>query len=74
LEAEDVSQQFGVPGIVREGVVVPQSNQPLPEGMHVEILLEPGELPAALRTEIDAWDKASDESWKWIEALESDEA
>ncbi len=30
-----VSQQFGIPGIVRNGVVVPQSGEPLPEGMHV---------------------------------------
>ena len=68
-----MSQQIGIPGIVRNGVVVPQSSQPLPEGIHVEIRLEPGEIPAALKSEIEAWDKASDESWKWIEALESDE-
>ena len=71
---QNMNQRLGVPGIVREGVVVPQSNQPLPEGMHVEILLAPAELPTALRTEIDAWEKASDESWKWIQTLESDEA
>jgi hypothetical protein len=68
-----VSQQFGIPGIVRNGVVVPQSGVPLPEGMHVEIRLEPGELPSALRSEIEAWDLASDESWKWIDRLESQE-
>ena len=67
-----MSQQIGIPGIVRNGVVVPQSKQPLPEGIHVEIRLEPGEIPAALRMEIEAWDNASDESWKWIETLESD--
>ena len=68
-----MSRQIGIPGIVRNGVVVPQSNHPLPEGSHVEIRLEPGEIPTAPKTEIEAWDKASDESWKWIEALESDE-
>ena len=68
-----MSQQIGIPGIVRNGVIVPQSKQPLPEGSHVEIRLEPGEMPSGLTREIEAWDKASDESWKWIEALEADE-
>ena len=68
-----MSQQFGIPGIVRNGVVVPQSGEPLPEGMHVEIRLEPGELPATLRAEIEAWEVASDESWKWIDDMESQE-
>ena len=72
LEVKYMNQQIGITGIVRNGVVVPQSKQPLPEGTHVEIRLEPGEIPAALRLEIEAWDNASDESWKWIEALESD--
>ncbi len=68
-----MSQQFGIPGIVRNGVVVPQSGVALPEGMHVEIRLEPGELPQAVRSEIEAWDAASDESWKWIDQLESNQ-
>ena len=68
-----MSQQLGIPGIVRNGVIVPQSGVTLPEGMHVEIRLEPGELPLALRSEIEAWDLASDESWKWIDRLESQE-
>ena len=73
LEVFKVNQQVGIPGIVRNGVVVPQSNQPLPEGTHVEIRMEPGDVPAVLKAEIDAWDKASDESWKWIESLEANE-
>ncbi len=68
-----MSQQIGIPGIVKNGVVVPQSNVPLPEGSHVEIRLQPGDMPLALKTEIEAWDKASDESWNWIEKLEMDE-
>ena len=67
-----MSQQIGIPGIVRNGVVVPQSSHPLPEGSHVEIRLEAGEMSSSLRSEIEAWDKASDESWNWIESLESD--
>jgi hypothetical protein len=46
---------------------VPQSNELLPEGTHVEIRMEPGDVPAGLKSEIEAWDKASDESWKWIQ-------
>ena len=68
-----MSQQFGIPGIVRNGVVVPQSVEPLPEGVHVEIRLEPGNLPVTLRAEIESWEAASDESWKWIDDLESRE-
>lgn len=68
-----MSQQSGIPGIVRNGVVIPQSKEPLPEGMHVEIRLAPGEVPSAIRAEIEAWEAASDESWKWIDDLESQE-
>jgi hypothetical protein len=39
LGGKSVSQQIGIPGIVRNGVVVPQSNHPLAEGSHVEIRL-----------------------------------
>ena len=73
LEVVGVNQQIGIPGIVRNGVVVPQSNQPLPEGTHVEIRVEPGDVPAGLMSEIEAWDSASDESWKWIDLLEASE-
>jgi hypothetical protein len=45
----------------------------LPEGLHVEIRLEPGELPAALPAEMEAWEVASDEAWKSIDELESPE-
>jgi hypothetical protein len=73
LKVFSVNQQVGIPGIVRNGVVVPQSSQPLPEGTHVEIRVEPGDVPAGLMSEIQAWDKASDESWKWIDSLEANE-
>jgi hypothetical protein len=43
----------------------------LPEGTHVEIRIEPGDVPEGLKTEIAAWDKASDESWKWMKSLEA---
>lgn len=46
-------------GVVRDGVVVPDGGARLPEGAQVDILLP--ELPAELRKEIDAWERASDE-------------
>ena len=67
-----MSFEIGIPGIVRDGVVVPQSDHRIPEGTHVEIRLDPGKIPSALRAEIEAWDKASDEAWAWIEAMESE--
>ncbi len=67
-----MSSELGIPGIVRNGVVVPQTNHLIPEGTHVEIRLDPGEIPVALKAEIEAWDKASDETWAWIEATESE--
>ena len=73
LEVLKMNQQIGIPGIVRDAVVVPQSNERLPEVTHVEIRLEPGDVPAGLKSEIETWDKASDESWKWIESLEATE-
>ncbi len=59
-----------VPGIVRNGVVVPQSETALREGSHVEIVLEPTDIPAELLAEISQWDKASDEAWAMIDQWE----
>lgn len=68
-----MSQNIGIPGIVRNGVVVPQTDRPLPEGSHVEIRLEPTEVPESLLDEIASWDVASDESWERIDAMEAEE-
>ena len=62
-----------VPGIVRNGVVVPQSNTILREGTHVEIVIEPSSVPPELLKEIAAWDKASDESWAMIDQWERED-
>ncbi len=60
-------------GIVKNGVVVPQVNQPLEEGMHVEIVIEPEAMSAELKQELQAWDQASDEAWAMIEKWEAEE-
>jgi len=68
-----VSQHTGIPGIVRNGVVIPQTNQALPEGAHVEIRLEPADMPQTLLSEIQSWEVASDESWSLIDELEAEQ-
>lgn len=62
-----------IPGIVKNGVVVPQSREPLAEGTHVEIVVEPAGIPEELRAEMQAWDNASDEAWAMIEKWEAEE-
>ena len=46
-------------GIVKNGVVVPQNDTPLPDGARTEVL--------------DQWDKASDEAWAMIDQWEVEE-
>jgi hypothetical protein len=59
-----------IPGIVRDGVVVPQNDTPLPDGARVGILLEPAELTPQLQAELEQWDAASDEAWRMIDEWE----
>ncbi len=68
-----MSQHTGIPGIVRNGVVVPQTNQALPEGAHVEIRIESADMPQSLLSEIQSWDVASEESWRLIDELEAEQ-
>lgn len=49
-----MNQKMSIPGLVRDGVVVPQSNERLTVGTHVEIRLEPGDVPTGLKSEIEA--------------------
>jgi hypothetical protein len=34
-----------IPGIVKNGMVVPQNDTPLPEGAHVDILIHSADMP-----------------------------
>ncbi len=56
-------------GIVKAGVVVPQS--PLPEGARVQILLEEAgpDVPLELEEELAAWQQASAEALVMVERL-----
>ena len=62
-----------IPGIVKNGVVVPQTNKQLAEGTHVEIVVDPQSVPPELQAELDAWDRASDEAWAMIDKWEAGE-
>ena len=62
-----------IPGIVRNGVVVPQLNSELPDAAHVNIVLQPAEMPQELKEELGAWQRAGNEAWQMIDKWENDE-
>ena len=66
------AERLVIPGIVKNGLVVPQSDTPLPDGAHVDILLGPTDMPPALQAEFEQWDKASDEAWAMIDEWEAE--
>ncbi len=61
------TERWTIPGIIKDGVVVPQSNTPLPNGIYVDILIRPVDMTPELKSELDQWDKASDEAWTLID-------
>jgi hypothetical protein len=58
-----------IPGVVRNGVVVPESQ--LPEGAEVEIRVRDGtpEVPAELQGELDAWRSARANALELVDRL-----
>lgn len=73
INNKSTDDREAIPGIVRNGIVVPQCKQSLADGTHVEIVVEPAVAPAALKADMDAWDGASDEAWAMIEQWEAEE-
>ena len=69
MEAERVV----IPGFVKNGLVVPRGNAPLPEGAQVEIVIPSLELTPELRAEFEAWERAGDEAWALIDQWEREE-
>jgi hypothetical protein len=63
-----------IPGIVQDGIVLPQNDTPLPDGAHVDIVIGAPEVTPALAAEFRAWDAASDEAWDLIDQWESEES
>jgi hypothetical protein len=60
------TQRLVIPGIVKNGLVVPQNDTPLPEGAHVDILIGAADVTPALQSEYAQWEQASDEAWAMI--------
>jgi hypothetical protein len=67
------SERIVIPGIVKNGMVVPQNDTLLPDGAHVDILVGPADVTPELKSELDQWDKASEEAWAMIEQWEAEE-
>jgi len=67
------TERVVIPGIVKNGVVVPQNDTPLPDGIHVDILIGPADVTPELQSELDQWDKASDEAGAVIDQAEVEE-
>jgi hypothetical protein len=67
------TQRVVIPGIVKNGLVVPQNDTPLPEGAHVDILMGPAEMTPELQAELAQWEQASDEAWTMIDQWEAED-
>jgi hypothetical protein len=65
------SERLVIPGIVKNGTVVPQNAIPLPEGAHVDIVLGPADMTPELQAEFVQWEKAGDEAWAMIDQWET---
>ena len=62
-----------IPAIIKDGVVVPLNDISLPNGICVDILIRPVDMPPELKSELDQWDKAGDEAWAMIDRWEAEE-
>ena len=69
------TERVVISGLVKNGVVVPQGSNPLPEGALVAIVIPSGSphLTPDVRTEFDAWERVSDEAWALIDQWEAED-
>ena len=67
------AERWTISGTVKDGVIVPQNDISLPNGICVEILIRPVDMTPELKSELDQWDKASDEAWALIDQWEREE-
>jgi len=67
------TQRLVIPGVVKNGLVVPQNDTPLPEGAHVDILIGAAEMTPELQAELAQWEQASDEAWTMIDQWEAED-
>ena len=73
MATQTSSENLIIPGITKNGVVVPRGDTPLPDGLQVDILVRPADVTPELRAEWDRWDRASDEAWAMIAQWEAEE-
>jgi hypothetical protein len=67
------TERVVIPGVIKNGLVVPQGEVALPEGVQVEILIPALELTPEWRAEFDAWERAGDEAWAQIDQWERED-
>lgn len=60
-------------GIVKDGVIVPQSGSGLPDGMEVSIVIPEESMTPELREELAAWQQAGLQSWGMIDEWDREE-
>lgn len=60
-------------GIVKDGVIVPQSASGLPDGMEVNIVIPEEAMTPELREELAAWQQAGLQSWGMIDEWEGED-
>ena len=65
-------ERWIIPGIMKNGVAVPQDEISLPDGIRVEILVRRADITSELESELDQWEKASDEAWAMIDQWEAE--
>jgi hypothetical protein len=61
------TERLVLPGIVKNGLVVSQSETSSPDGARVDIMLGPADMPLELQAELAQWQKVSDEAWAMID-------
>ena len=57
-------------GTIKDGVIVPDTPESLPEGAQVRILVQGDEPYPSFWEEFAAWDQLSEEAWGMIEEME----
>ena len=67
-----IAERIKMNGVMRGGVIVPDSRLILPEGTEVEISFPAAELPQELQEEFAAWDRASADAWAMMDTWEAE--
>jgi len=63
-------EKIVINGIVKDGIVIPETGTKLPEGIRVEIVFVSPEMTPELKAEFEAWDRIGDEAWAMIDQWE----